>query len=1157
MESYNNKSKDELIKEIESLKRNFRDFEKNKLEFKKAEEALKASNENFQQVVSNITTIVWKADIGKNGAFENTYSSPVVDELLELPAGTIKNDWNKYFSYIKPEYLERVNNAFKEAINSHEKLIDCEYEVLKNTGQTTWFHSKGRCFKKNGKLHVFGSTVDITNRKQAEKKLRENEEKYRLLADNSTDAIWQTDLKLVFTYVSPSVKKMFGYSVEEWVGSGLSQHASRKEFFKMARKALYAIKNYKKFKYLTFEVVMLKKDGTEIPVEITGKLLLNKKGLPVGLQGTTRNITNRKQAEEKEKENFRNISLLSESAMQFSDFSPDRDMYDFICEKVKQLVGEGIVSVNSFDTEKDILRVRRVIGIGKAMQKMTDKLLGAKITDMPFSNISQDSKDLLLIRKLVKVEGGLHEMFFQHFPKSLCRQIERLTGIKDIYSIGLRRKGILLGNVTIMAFKNSRVNKNVIETFVNQASIALERKRAEEALKLSNENFQQVVSNITTVVWKADIGNKGVFENTYISPVADELLDLPAGTLQNDWDKYFRYIKPEYSELVNNAFKEAIKSPGKLIDCEYEVLKGTGQTTWFQSKGRCFEKNDKLYIFGSTTDITKRLSAEQAGKQAEKELIQKNEQLEQVMQGASIGWWDWDISSGNEIYNEILPELLGYKLGEIEPNIKWWEDKIHPDDLKQVNIDLQKHFDGETEFYINKHRLKTGTGKWKWFFDHGKVVSRDKTGKPVRMIGSLRDIDEQQRAEEALRESEKQMHTLINTMPDFVCLKDGDGCWLKTNDAGISIFQLEGIDYQGKNDSELAELNSKLRGAFLTCKESDARVRKEGGLIHGEETITDPTGKVRIFDVTKVSVSQTDDKQKGLVVLGHDITERKLAEEELKKYREHLEELVKERTLEVEEKAKKIEDSQKAMRFLLEDVNEAREELVKSNKKIKETNKDLESFAYSVSHDLKSPLRAINGYTKVLLEDYPDLFTDEKKEFMDLIVKNSVKMNTLIDDLLRFSRAGRNKLDISEFNMSVMVKDVINAVKENYKSKKIESKIQEDVIINADISAIKHVLLNLIGNAVKFSENETISKIEFGIKNISGINVYYIKDNGIGFNIKYTNKVFDVFQRLHGSEKYEGTGVGLALVKRIINKHGGKIWAESEIGKGSIFYFTI
>ncbi|MCD4774107.1 MAG: PAS domain-containing protein [Bacteroidales bacterium] len=160
------------------------------------EEALKLSNENFLQVVSNITTVVWKADIGKNGAFENTYSSPVLDELLELPAGTMKNDWDKYFGYIKPEYLEHVNNAFKEAIISPGKQIDCEYEVLKNNGQTAWFHSKGKCFEKNEKLHVFGSTVNITERKQAEKELTKHREHLEKLVKERTKELEEKNKEL-------------------------------------------------------------------------------------------------------------------------------------------------------------------------------------------------------------------------------------------------------------------------------------------------------------------------------------------------------------------------------------------------------------------------------------------------------------------------------------------------------------------------------------------------------------------------------------------------------------------------------------------------------------------------------------------------------------------------------------------------------------------------------------------------------------------------------------------------------------------------------------------------------------------------------------------------------------------------------------------------
>jgi len=162
----------------------------------------------------------------------------------------------------------------------------------------------------------------------------------------------------------------------------------------------------------------------------------------------------------------------------------------------------------------------------------------------------------------------------------------------------------------------------------------------------------------------------------------------------------------------------------------------------------------------------------------------------------------------------------------------------------------------------------------------------DEEGNPKYLLSQYHDITNRKKTEKALEESEKQLKTLINTMPDFVCFKDGDGRWLLANDAGISIFQLKNIDYLGKNDSELAELNKKLRGSFLTCKETDARVWKEGRSIHAEETISDADGSARIYDVTKVPVSYPDGERKGIVVLGHDITERKKAEEKIQKSEE-------------------------------------------------------------------------------------------------------------------------------------------------------------------------------------------------------------------------------------------------------------------------------
>ena len=280
------------------------------------------------------------------------------------------------------------------------------------------------------------------------------------------------------------------------------------------------------------------------------------------------------------------------------------------------------------------------------------------------------------------------------------------------------------------------------------------------------------------------------------------------------------------------------------------------------------------------------------------------------------------------------------------------------------------------------------------------------------------------------------------------------------------------------------------------------------------------------------------------------ITERKKAEEELSKHREHLEELVKERTA-------KLEKSQQSLALLLEDVNESRTELDISNKKLENSNKELEAFAYSVSHDLRAPLRAIDGFTRILTEDYIEKLDDEGKRLGAVIQKNSRKMGKLIDDLLAFSRLGRASMQFSSIDMKNMAKAIYHEATGSSERKRINFSVADLPDVDGDSNMFRQVWMNLISNAIKFS-----SKREKAVISITGIQddekiTYRISDNGAGFDMQYKNKIFDVFQRLHNERDFPGTGVGLALVRRIINRHNGKIWAESEVDKGATFYFSL
>ena len=227
-----------------------------------------------------------------------------------------------------------------------------------------------------------------------------------------------------------------------------------------------------------------------------------------------------------------------------------------------------------------------------------------------------------------------------------------------------------------------------------------------------------------------------------------------------------------------------------------------------------------------------------------------------------------------------------------------------------------------------------------------------------------------------------------------------------------------------------------------------------------------------------------------------------------------------------------------------------------AEEQLKAVNNELEAFSYSISHDLRAPLRAIVGYSNILIEDYTDKLDDEGRRVLNVIMKNAVKMGQLIDDLLAFSRIGKQNLIKVNIDLGSLVKTIVSELN-ILQSNKIEMDVKSLLSAKCDSSMMKQVIVNLIGNAIKYSNKKETSIIEIGSYREINENIYYIKDNGAGFDMKYYDKLFGVFQRLHNDKEFEGTGVGLALVKRIITKHGGKTWAEAKVDEGATFYFSL
>jgi len=221
-------------------------------------------------------------------------------------------------------------------------------------------------------------------------------------------------------------------------------------------------------------------------------------------------------------------------------------------------------------------------------------------------------------------------------------------------------------------------------------------------------------------------------------------------------------------------------------------------------------------------------------------------------------------------------------------------------------------------------------------------------------------------------------------------------------------------------------------------------------------------------------------------------------------------------------------------------------------------NKDLEAFSYSVSHDLRAPLRAMNGYAGILMSDYADKLDDEGRRMLERMRVNSERMGQLIDDLLTFSRLGRKPVATEPVDLDRLVGEILEDLKTDLGARKVNFTVGKLGAVNADPPLLKQVFVNLLSNAVKFTRNKTEAVVEVDCQiDANGAKIYFVKDNGAGFDMRFIDKLFGVFQRLHSTDDFEGTGVGLAIVRRVIERHGGCVWAESTLGQGAAFYLTL
>lgn len=1117
------------------------------------------------------------------------------DAIYTLNSDYLITSWNQgaqnMYGFTEEEVLGKNSNKVLQTDLSDTEIKNIAAQINKarhwsgdlkrktKAGKEIYVHSSNSCIiNDEGKITGFVAVnFDITE----QKKLREQLNHFANIVEQSGEAIFSTGIDRNRSLISwnKGAEKLFGFSAEEVIGKSslnlgivqLSEEekkqidtALEKEGSWQAEKIHYNKNGSPFYGAVTANVIKDESNNSRSVVFFVRDISLRKgledqlKELNEALEEKIKLRTAEIAASEKKYrylfennplpiwiidiENFRFLDV-NQKAVEHYGYSREEFLTMTALDIRPGAAEENFIQAN-FSTGEDALDINR--GIWPHIKK-DGSVIKVQISALPI-NFGEVKARLILANDVTEQEQAKEklaasEKLFRALIENSTEVITMMdASFKLIYRSPAAEKITGWSNEDMI---NVDATKNIHADDLDEA-----REIVKQVMANPGKQFQTIFRNLhkkghyiwmegTVTNWLHDDNVKAIVFNyrdvTEKREAAEKLIEsekkyrtaldnMMEGVQIIGFDWKYIYVNDAVAQQSNYSKEQFI---GRSV---MELFPGVENTPIFENCLKCMNERTPILtktkmifpdnreewfeqsfqpvpegIFILSVDITEKIKAEEKLKAQTAQLQTLSNNLPGVMIFQITG--SPETKKFTYISKGITP-LTGNTPEEVMNNPLLLYNRILPEDLPAMIAAEQEAFLTLSMFNVEA-RLQSVNDGVRWL----NIISTPRKGSNGEIVwdGFHVDITDRKKTAEAIKKSEEHYRLLVEQSADGIFLCDILGNCIAANTSGCKMlgYTLEEIVTKNLTDAVAPEDHHLIAIEIMKVQDGSISltewrvIRKDGSLFIGEVIARMlPDGKLQL--------------------ILRDITERKESELRIKKLNEELENRVILRT-----------------------------------EQLKKSNEEMEAFTYSVSHDLRAPLRGIVGFTSILEEEYSSKLDAEALRLTSVIKTNTLKMGNLIDDLLKFSRISRHMLDKTLINTDEMVKQVIASPEIKTISSKVQWTIDRMLETNGDLNTIRQVWINLISNAIKYSSEKPVQLIEIGSYRLNTQVVFFIKDNGVGFEQAYSHKLFKVFQRLHNPSDFDGTGVGLAIVEKIISKHGGKVWAKGEVDKGATFYFSL